>query len=306
MTTATLIARTGSSERNIQPQKIGSDDSIERERMKRWLNERIAASQKEPITEIVTLTPVLAQLLLERNPDNRPLSPTQLERIERDLKSNRWEFNGETIVVAKNGELNNGQHRCHAVVRSGTALRVILVFGTERQSRMTIDTGITRTVGHFLGMNGYSDVNVLAAAISNLWQYRSMGRLSNTGKDKPTKSESLMTIEHYSDMPESVLFAGRKGTVKVASRSLIAFAHYVLGHAIGNPGAETFLNKLIDGTELRKDDPILYARNRLIEMKGVTRVHDKAELIFRAWNMHRRGERATRIPLLGRLPEIER
>ena len=303
MTVATLVARDGSVNEPKVPKR--DDGAIEIARMRQWLKERIDGSQIEPITEIVTLTPTLAKLLLERNKENRPLSETQLERLARDLNSGRWEFNGETIVIAKTGELNNGQHRCHAVISSGRSMRVIMVFGTERTSRMTIDTGVTRTVGHFLAMNGHHDVNNLAAIASNLWQYKQNGRLSHNGRDKPTKAEALMIVNHYSDIPESLLFVSRKGAGRICTRSLLGFVHYVIGHARGNPAIEAFLEKLIDGTELKKDDPILYCRNRLIEMKSTMKLGEKAELIFRAWNMFRRGDRGVRIPITGRMPELE-
>lgn len=278
----------------------------ERRRMTAWLDERVEKAKREPISEIVTLTPVLAGLLIDRNAGNRPLSQLNLNRITRDISGGRWEFNGEPIIISKDGKLNDGQHRALGVIESGKPIRVLMVFGPERATRMTLDTGLARTVGHFLGIEGYHDTNALAALVGMVWQWKNKTGLSTAGSEKPTKAESLETIERYRDIPESLLFVSRKGAVVVASKPLLGFAHWAIWKTVGRHLADEFLNKLLDGTELKRDDPILYCRNRLIEMRGSGRPGDKAELIFRAWNMHRRGERAIRITVTGRgLPELE-
>jgi hypothetical protein len=46
---------------------------------------------------------------------------------------------------------------------------------------------------------------------------------------------------------------------------------------------------LISGANLLSNDPILYARNRLMAERRL-KLNEKAKLIFRAWNAHRRGE----------------
>lgn len=51
---------------------VGSPTEVAR--MKSWLEERVEAGKKKRSAEVVTLTPVLASLLLERNPINRPIS----------------------------------------------------------------------------------------------------------------------------------------------------------------------------------------------------------------------------------------
>lgn len=47
-----------------RPNMKAIDNHLERERMVEWLKERLADSQAGPTTEVVTLTPVLAALLL--------------------------------------------------------------------------------------------------------------------------------------------------------------------------------------------------------------------------------------------------
>lgn len=286
--------------------------------MEAWLAERVAFAQKVPATEVITLTPTLAELLLERNEGrgsddhNRPISATMLDRIKRDIEGGRWEFNGEAIVVSKDGKLNDGQHRCKAVVETGRSIRTVLVVGPERKSRMTLDTGLGRAVGHFLRMHGYADANNLAAVAGLLWRVKEKGRVTRDPNDAPTKAEVLMTVEHFKDLPESLLAVERKGFALVSSKSLLAFIHYSIWKKAGLHIANEFVGALIDGVSLARTSPILYARNRLMEMRSAgvgaagKDVGNRVELIFRAYNMWRRKESVTRgIPLNGRLPELE-
>lgn len=284
-----------------------SKGDIERSRMLDWLQERIDASVKEPVTEVVTLTPVLARILLERNEANRPVSKTNLERMQRDITEGRWVFNGEGLIVSKDGKLNDGQHRCLAVAEAGRSVRTVIVFGPERDSRLTLDQGVMRSVGHYLGMNGYTDSNNVASTANYVWQYKTHGRLSTAGSDRPTKAEAMLTVEHFATIPDSVRYVTRDKAGVIATKSLLAFAHWAIADRAGSFEADRFIDRLIKGTGLQDGDPLLYCRNRLIETRGDgTSIGARAELIFRTWNAHRKGEKVQRITVGGnKLPKLE-
>lgn len=295
----------------MSPVRAGADkQKAERGRMEAWLAERIDRAAREPFSEVVTLTPVLAGLLLERNEHNRPVSEVNLDRVKRDIAAGRWEFNGEAIIVSKDGKLNNGQHRCRAVVETGRSIPIVIVFGPARDTRMTLDQGVTRTVGHFLSMNGYHNANTLGAVAGYIWQYLERGRLSTSPNTRPTKSEALLVVSHYGDISDSIDFVSRNGVGTLCSKSLLAFCHWAIAHRIpkvDRVAADEFIDKIITGTDLQRRDPILYCRNRLLETKSSIRdPNDRAELIFRAWNAHRNNDRVDRISIIGRdLPKLE-
>lgn len=277
-------------------------------RMRAWVDERMSRAKSGPYPEVVTITPALAKVLLESNDANRPVSNINLERIKRDMIKGHWHFNGEPIIVSADGHLNDGQHRLLAIAQTGVSQRMIVVFGTSRESRMTLDIGVVRTVGHFLGMSGHADANALSAVANYVWQYKQNGRLSTSGSDRPTKTEAQLVIEHYRDIPDSLKFVSRTGVGAICSRTMLAFCHWAISQKAMS-GVDAFFDRLIVGTGLSAGEPLLYCRNRLMAMRGGRHgnVQDRAELIFRAWNAHRNGERVERIALSGRkLPEIER
>lgn len=287
-----------------------SGASVERTRMTEWLEGRIAAAKKEPQSEIVTITPILAKLLLERNDDNRPISQIGIERLRRDMEAGRFEFNGQPIVVSKEGLLNDGQHRITAIIESGRSLRCPVIFGADRKSRFTLDQGIPRSVGNFLAMHNYRNTAALAALAANVWQYLERNQLSTNGRDKPTKSEALMTVSHFKDLPDALSLVSRSGSTVVASNSLLAFSYWAIARVVGSAAAQEFIEKLITGADLKQGDPILYCRKRLLALKGAAGfrgVNEKAEIIFRAWNFYRRGEHVKTIPIMdGPLPKLEK
>jgi len=176
-----------------QPRRLSAQETREVEiaRLERWIDERVSASQSEPLVEMVTLSPALATVLLRRNEANRPISAVGLERLKRDISEGRWLFNGEGIVVSRDGKLNDGQHRCRAVIETERSIRMVIAFGPDRESRLTLDQGVARTVGHYLGMHGHSDPNNLGVVANYVWQYKTRNRLGSGGGDRPTKTQAL-------------------------------------------------------------------------------------------------------------------
>lgn len=274
-----------------------------------WLDERLerVRQTKEPITEIVTLSPELAMVFLSRNAGNRHVSETNLERIKKDILHGNWVFNGESIVISDTGELNDGQHRCRAVVETGVPVRMAIVIGAKRETRMTLDQGATRTIGHYLSMKGHTHANALGTAVNYYAQYKERGQLSNSGHLRPTKAEMLLYIEKHRGLSESVSYVSRPGASSIASIGMLAFCRYAFFEAAGEDAANEFIDRLLSGAGLHQGNPILYCRNRLIETKTRANIQERAELIFKAFNAWRLGERVERIVVAGvKLPKLER
>jgi hypothetical protein len=296
--------------KSLRPRILNTDldavrraDAIEADR---WLSNQVAKADAEPFTEVVTLTPGLAEALMRRNEKNRAIRETNLERIKRDIETGNWQFNGASIVVSRNGLMNDGQHRCRAVIDTNISIKIVMVFGIDRDSRMTLDQGALRSVGNYLAMNGMSNVNVLAATAALVWQWRKYGFVSNHARLKPTKTEVRVLVEHDAQVSESAMFCTMPGVRTLGSTSMFAFAHYAAREASNVIEADAFIKKLIEGTYLKNGDPLLYCRKRLMETKGRSDIQSRAELLFKTWNAYRREERVERIIVNGKtLPKLE-
>lgn len=110
--------------------------------------------RKSDKPEIVDLTPEKAMELLEHNTHNRPLSDVHVQRIARQIIHDKWRFNGDTIKVAINGDVLDGQHRLWAIIEAKRAVKTVIVYKIERDAFATIDTvRRLRTGGDVLALN---------------------------------------------------------------------------------------------------------------------------------------------------------
>lgn len=272
-----------------------------------WLDKEVDQARKSVTTQVIELTPALASVLMQRNPKNRNVNPTLVESFARDIEHGKWRFNGEPIIVASDGNLNDGQHRCSAVIAADMPIQTVLIVGVGRDTRTTLDQGRARTVGDYLAMEGHINTNNLGTAASFIWQHRTRGALASGGNGKPTKSEILAIIEEFPSILESVQVAQRKGADAYGGKSMLAFCHWTFWHTADEPAANEFITKLVGGAGLLSKDPILYTRNRLVAERGRLRTNDKAELLFRTWNAWRRREMPRVLPILGGvLPVVEK
>lgn len=255
-------------------------------------------------SEVVTLTPVLAELLLERNADNRNLRQRAVDTYVTDIKNGDWALNGESIKVSIEGFLNDGQHRCRAVVEAGRAIQTVILFGVERETRMTVDQGAVRTAGNYLAMAGHENSNNIAAVASLIWQHETFGIGNNPGKHKPTKVQVAQTAEAHPGVGDSIRAIPSSARVG-RSRSVLAFCHYLLSRR-SKSHADSFFLRLVLGDGLTRKDPIYHCRERLLSPNRMTAA-EKVEVILRTWNAHRKGQPQTKCsPILGELPKIER
>lgn len=279
----------------------------ERRRLSEWLDAHITASKKQPCAEYITLVPMLARLLLERNPFNRPISKRNAQDLAADIANKRFLFNGESIVVSKTGVLLDGQHRCQQVAATGIAIETVIVFGPDDEARFTIDTGKSKSVSNFLAMKGKQYTHALAAAANYHLQWREFNYINfGGGVNTPTKAAILAAASELRGLETSVEFTA---TCMKTTRShaVLAFCHFVFWKRSTREAADHFIHKIIEGDELRRDDPIFVCRKFLMATKRGITAHAKIEMIFRAWNYHRLGTRVDRIRCVGNLlPKLER
>jgi len=271
-----------------------------------WLDDMLLRAQSRIVTRAAELTPAIAEALIGLNPGNRTVSAATVEKYARDMAAGAWAANGESIIISRCGLLNDGQHRCAAVIMAGVTIPAIFVAGVERETRTTVDQGKARTAADYLSMNGHKDAHRLSAAAKYIWQFGQRNELSQQTHFAPTKIEVMQTIDGDPSIAASLAAVPKKGAETVGGRSVLTFARWAMSRRSGTDDADDFISALVHGHNLAPRDPILYARNRLLAEKRLT-PNEKAELIFRAWNAHRRGQSVATLPIKGGpLPRLER
>ena len=293
---AKLLTKVGSEYVTASPDKKAAE----------WLEGHIAKSQDKITTVVADLTPALARVLLNRNEGNRKTRPGIVEGYARDMRNGAWDMNGEPLIVAKDGMMNDGQHRCLAVVEADVPVPVVFVIGVERDTRNTLDQGAVRRLADYLAMDGYTDALRLASTAGYIWQYLTYGAIHQAGRTKPTKGELRRLIDEHPNIAQSIKFIDGKGVHKIVSLTVLATCHWVFSRA-NRKAADEFITSFIDGAGLNSKNPILYVRNRLIAERGSIKANGTAELIFKAWNAWRKGEALQRLVVFGgKLPKVEK
>lgn len=139
-------------------------------RAESWFNDTVSNTKRSASATIHNVTPELAQVLLLNNDGNRRVKAGNLARIMRDISTNAWELNGESMVISRDGRVNDGQHRNFSVLLTGQAIKTVLSFGMSRDSMRTIDIGEKRQAKDRLGISGVSDAVKLAAVTAFAFQ----------------------------------------------------------------------------------------------------------------------------------------
>lgn len=283
---------------------FSATDTQKARRAKAWLDDRLQRGRQGEFTEIVELTPVLSELLLINNPDNRTLKPGKLQSFESDISEGRWELNGESLKVSVEGFLNDGQHRCHAVIGAGRPIQTFITFGVSRQSRLTVDQGAVRTVGDYLSMENVANGNHCASVATLIYLVGATGYVKKSREKMPTKGQVREAYHSNPGILDSIHAVPKNGSNLVGGLTNLAFCHFMF--ALKDKDAATaFIQRLVKGDELKASDPIFKARQRLMTDRRL-RPEEKIEVIFRAWNAVRTRRPLATIPIHGRLPGLER
>lgn len=279
----------------------------EYKRMTEWLEEKIAEGKKKKFAEVVTLTPLLAKLLLARNPLNRPVSKQNSLNLIADVANEKFVFNGQSIVLSDTGMLNDGQHRCEAVIAAGKPIETVIVFGASEEARFFTDLGKSKSASNLLHMKGRRYTHALASAINYYLQWQKAASIAYGGGSQiPTKAQIVKAADELRGMDKSIeITADCMKTIR--NHAVLAFCHFAFKKRTDVETADHFIVRLIDGDGLRRGSPIHYCRNRLLGMGRGYTAHNRCEIIFKCWNAWRTNATIDHLKLSGgKLPKLER
>jgi len=257
--------------------------------------------KREVSYEVETITPAIAAKLLEANTNNRNLSKALVKFFQKQIEKDNWQINGESIKIANDGTLLDGQHRLTAIVAAGKPVSLLVVRGLSTESFKTIDTGRTRTMGDHLHIDGYSSTNLLAAAIRVAMKFNPKTGAYEPSSDRISPTELLSWLYKHKSMPDALNFCSQlKG---VTSISTVAGVYYIC-NLIDPEAASTFFTGVVTGEKLSARNPALLLRNRLIAIRkdgraGAQYQKTVVALIVHAFNCYRNNKQLTKLVYAG-------
>lgn len=253
----------------------------------------LSRGKSDVFTVTTEVTPIMAERLLMGNANNRHLrmkgTTRSVEAYASAMARGEWQLNGETIIIASDGHLNDGQHRLHAVLQSGVSIQAQITFGVERESRHTVDQGAARTPGNILAMYGEKSTNQLAHALQFVWAYDEAPTLNF----RPSTEQMLATLDSNPGIREAIKVATTIRTQFSTSIGYIAGAIYVCAR-MEPDAAEQFADKVKTGLGITSEgSPIFKLRKLFLDhatKKNIQPAMDQAALFIKAFNAYRLGK----------------
>lgn len=238
---------------------------------------------------VEVITPAYAKQLLEQNPHNRPLSQMTVDRYASDMKSGRWNNNGQGVVLTPEGMLLDGQHRMAAVVQSQATIAMLVVRGVPREAFVTMDSGKARSLSDVLAIEGRTHTTILAAMASVAYPYAA----GVTVRYPVTKAtlEAFVTAHPYMQT-----VAAQVGNAKLQLPKSTLGAVLFLGNERRQLDDEVdeFIEGVSSGAGLWKGDARLTLREWFITQRDRDRGRIMREMAFaaiaRAWNAYASGK----------------
>ena len=241
--------------------------------------------------EIKKIYPHQAKQLLKLNTRNRPLSPRHVNLLADEMRAGNWKLNGETITLSDD-VLLDGQHRLAACVLASTPFESFVIEGADSDCFDTIDVGKKRTNGDTLCVKGEKNYVTLSSSLRVINYYYS--EIQSGQKDAYTQLTNIQVqqlLEWHPNVRKSV-----NRFVAPSCKSLVPMSHVCAFHyifSLKDPElADEFMDKLVTGNNLSKDDPVSVLRNKLIVTRlNNTNITPKVlrALLIKTWNTVREG-----------------
>lgn len=179
-------------------------------------------------TELVKITPVLAEHYLSKNTLNRNVSQRLVNKYAHDMESGSWMLNHQGIAFYEDGSVADGQHRLLAVIQSGKTVSMMVTFGLKKPVATTIDGGRKRSLSDGIKIGELSD-----------WIGPRHIYLINQVADLSSKRLSATeTVDWLEGMKESAQFSveafcnNKRALTNAVLHGAMALAHFY------NPGRE--------------------------------------------------------------------
>jgi hypothetical protein len=252
--------------------------------------------------------PEMAQAVLDRNFDNRPLREARARTMATDMAAGRFrEKQPHPVCFDINGVLRDGQHRMRAIILSGSTPWLTFCFGCDPAERDYYDQGIARSVADIAREHGQQNATLASTTVALILRIEQ--ETSKTfGRNEQTERLDELFQNDLTFVP--AIHAGMK-LRGMMSPAAAALAHWqIVNHSAHNEKVESFWEGIQKGANLPETSPTLRIRNELLarHRKGTGREGNikKAAAIVLAWNafIERRRPRHFEWTETLRLPEV--
>lgn len=219
--------------------------------------------------ELIEITPSMATEMLESSDINyRRLSDARVEQFAQDIKSNKWELNGETIKVNDKGSVIDGQHRLWAIIVANKSIKTWVIRGVDNYETIlsTIDTGRARTFADVLRRKGVKNAAVAASTVRNAMLLEA-GKITDSKRRLSSHREQLAFYKnHAQDISDAIAMSHRIRSLGLMPAARIATLAYMF-NKINKTKAAAFMHGVGHHNSLGQGHPCYVLHEQLAKVR---------------------------------------
>jgi hypothetical protein len=256
---------------------------------------------------IETVTPLDAQVYLQKSTLNRKISKTLLGSLTQSIINDRFVLNGQPIIFDEEGFLIDGQHRLTACLLSDKPIEIAVVRGINKSAFNVIDCGKKRSLGDVLSIAGYKNTHELASLLRYLDGYYNYGQMDLEAFRKQYQDSLHEKILDLAKQFKAAIPCSKLATSsRIVPRTPLAFCLYVCSKIDPNDARDFYINKIKEGQELKQNTPEYVMRRKFESIKTINNSNIRTRIphgtyiatLLKAWNYHRNGRRIKSIKLI--------
>ena len=242
----------------------------------------------KPTASIIMVSPEMAERWLSRNKVNRNLRNAKVAQYARDMAAGDWTITGEAIKFDREGKLIDGQHRCWAITESGCTVSMFVIRGLPPESQSVMDSGMGRTAGDNLSMQGFKYATTVAAIARRMKAYTEGG-----DPKAVTNSEVYAFVDSHPAITEAAAIGVRYARHCDLSPSTGGVAAWLIAEFHGWDVADQFFCAAAEKVGLAPADPVLAMTAFFAEQRRQRRrldLHAELSVIIRCFNARWQGK----------------
>lgn len=243
--------------------------------------------------KMIDVTPAIARQWLDRNIGNRPITTSVVNRYARDIAGGKWKMAGDPIRFSKTGKLIDGQHRLTAILKTGTAVQMVVMTGLGDEIFNVIDTGRARSKSDVIfiehGLPAETS-KLLSSSAALAYCYR---HELYSFKPSVTNEELAAYVRDNSGLINATQHVRERVPRECPAPKAIAVAFYFFASQFDPVLADRFLDRFMVGAVDGANDNLLHMRNLCFNSRANRRPFGAAEVmgrLIKIWNSERRGK----------------
>ena len=250
------------------------------------------------------ITPKIAKELLLKNTINRPVNESNLYFFVDEIKSGRFVYNGQTIVISDTDKLLDGQHRLLACIETGIDIEVEVIKGVPEDVFHSMDSGRPRKASDTFSSMGIKNHNVMSSSTRKIIEGLDLKKRSKNGAVIKISTKQLLDFYYKEELKINSLYKlifPLYSSQKLLPPSFSIALAFLLNDKVGDHRGQEFIRQIFTG---KKENPSsnapIVVRDRLIKdllsTKGKLTLSNKRNLILNCFDKYIKGQNIKMIP----------